>query len=43
MEETQHHEEHYHIIGLIPSIILLIAIAVAVVWYSMYTAAPHMH
>lgn len=39
--EQHHEEEHYHIIGLIPSIILLIAIAIAVVWYSMHTAIPH--
>lgn len=41
MEETHHHEEKYHVIGLIPSIIFLIIVAVAVVWYSIYSSMPH--
>ena len=41
MEETHHHEEEHHIIGLIPSIIFLIALTIAVVWYSIYSSMPH--
>ena len=37
-EET--HVEH-KVIGLIPSIIVLIALAIVVVWYSIYSAHPH--
>lgn len=39
--QEQHHEEEHHVIGLVPSIILLIAIAIAVVWYSIYSSVPH--
>ncbi len=41
MEDQQHHEEKHHIIGLIPSIIFLIATAIVVVWYSIYSSVPH--
>lgn len=38
------HEEHHHeetsVIGLVPSIIFLIALAIAVLWYSLYGAGP---
>lgn len=38
--EEHHHEEH-HVIGLIPSIIFLIALAAVVVWYSIHSSAGH--
>ncbi len=40
-QEQHHHEEEHHVIGLIPSIIVLVALAIAVVWYSIYSAVPH--
>ena len=38
------HEEHHHketkVIGLVPGIIFLVALAIVVVWYSMKGAGP---
>ncbi|MGI4022567.1 MAG: hypothetical protein ACRYFA_13760 [Janthinobacterium lividum] len=38
--DQEHHEEH-KVIGLIPSIILLIALAIFVVLFSMHGSTPH--
>jgi len=38
---NQHHEEEHKVIGLVPSIIFLIALAILVVWYSIYSSSPH--
>ncbi len=37
----EHHEEEHHVIGLVPSIIFLIALAIVVVWYSIHASGPH--
>ncbi len=37
----QHHEEKHHVIGLIPSIIFLVALAIVVIWYSFQGGSPH--
>lgn len=38
--DQHHHEEEQHVIGLIPGIIFLVALAIVVVWYSMYGVGP---
>ena len=38
--DQDHHEEN-KVIGLIPSIIVLVVLAVVVVWYSIHSAGAH--
>ncbi len=38
--EEHHHEEEHYVIGLIPSIIFLVALAIVVVWYSIHSSTP---